>query len=131
MLLSWQDDTDDIFVVLGVFVIRQDLAERVQLAYATTDQLRRLTAEIEDDDDEEIESDDVDPQKKLYDDVKDFVIHTGIMSKESIMRNFQVSSSKADNFLATMVSEQVLMFSYDGNYVFGPAAISARQKEGL
>ena len=87
--------------------------------------------ELEEDDDEEIESDDVDPQKKLYDDVKDFVIHTGIMSKESIMRNFQVSSSKADNFLATMVSEQVLMFSYDGNYVFGPAAISARQKEGL
>lgn len=87
--------------------------------------------ELEDDDDEEIQSDDVDPQKKLYDDVKDFVIHTGIMSKESIMRNFQVSSSKADNFLATMVSEQVLMFSYDGNYVFGPAAISARQKEGL
>lgn len=87
--------------------------------------------ELEDDDDEEIESDDVDPQKKLYDDVKDFVIHTGIMSKESIMRNFQVSSSKADNFLASMVSEQILMFSYDGNYVFGPAAISARQKEGL
>ena len=45
-----QDDADDIFVVLGVFVIRQDLAERVQLTYAPTDQLRRLTAEIQDDD---------------------------------------------------------------------------------
>ena len=32
-----QDDADDIFVVLGVFVIRQDLAERVQFAYAPTD----------------------------------------------------------------------------------------------
>ena len=45
-----QDDTDNIFVVLGVFVIRQNLAERVQFAYAPTNQLRRLTAEIQDDD---------------------------------------------------------------------------------
>ena len=43
-----QNDTDYIFVVLGVFVIRQDLAERVQFAYAPTDQLRRLAAEIQD-----------------------------------------------------------------------------------
>lgn len=91
----------------------------------------RAFLELEDEEDEEIQSDDSDPAKRLYDDVKDFVIHTGITSKESIMRNFQVTSSKADNFLLTMVQENVLMASYDGKYVLGPAAIMARQKENL
>ncbi len=91
----------------------------------------RAFLELEDDEDEPISSEESDPAKRLYDDVKDFVICTGITSKESIMRNFQVTSSKADNFLLTMVQENVLMASYDGKYVLGPAAIMARQKENL
>ncbi len=87
--------------------------------------------ELEDDEEENPNVEEVDPQKRLYDDIKDFVIHTGITSKESIIRNFQVTSSKADNYLATMVSEDVLMMGFGGHYVLGPAAITARQKEGL
>ncbi len=87
--------------------------------------------ELEDDEEEDPNVEEVDPQKRLYDDIKDFVIHTGITSKESIIRNFQVTSSKADNYLATMVSEDVLMMGFGGHYVLGPAAITARQKEGL
>lgn len=87
--------------------------------------------ELEEDDDDNDNIEEVDPQKRLYDDIKDFVIHTGITSKESIIRNFQVSSAKADNYLATMVSENVLMMGFGGHYVLGPAAITARQKEGL
>ncbi len=91
----------------------------------------RAFLELEEEEEEETTLEEVDPQKRLYDDVKDFVIHTGITTKESIVRNFQVSGSKADTYLATMVSENVLMMGYGGEYVLGPAAISARQKEGL
>lgn len=69
----------------------------------------------------------IDPAKKLYEDIKDFVVHTGITTKESIMRNFQVSSSKADTYLATMVSEGILMMAYDGGYILGPAAADVLQ----
>lgn len=91
----------------------------------------RAFLELEEEDDEEENVEEIDPQKRLYEDIKDFVIHTGITSKESIMRNFQLTSSKADSYLASMVSEQVLMLGYGGEYNLGPAAITIRQKENL
>lgn len=73
---------------------------------------------------EEEASTEIDVNKSQYDSVKDFVIHTGITSKESIVRNFQITSQKAETYLATMVSENVLMMGFGGNYVLGPAALA-------
>ena len=84
-------------------------------------------AEMEEDEPIVVNSD---PNQNLYGDVKDFVIHTGITSKERIMKNFQVNAQKADTFLATMVSENVLMLGYGGEYVLGPSAVSILDKEG-
>ncbi len=91
----------------------------------------RAFLELEEEDDEEDAVEEIDPQKRLYEDVKDFVIQTGITAKESVMRNFQLTSSKADSYLASLVSEQVLMLGYGGEYNLGPAAITIRQKENL
>ena len=78
-------------------------------------------AEMEEEDEAQIEED---PTKALYDRVKDFVINTGITSKESLMRNFQLSSQKAEQFLTTMASQQILMPGYEGKYELGPAVFS-------
>ena len=45
-----QYHTDHVLVVLRVLVVRQNLAERVQFAYAAADQLRGLASEIQYDD---------------------------------------------------------------------------------
>ena len=58
----------------------------------------------------------------LYSDIRDFVIHTGITSKSSIMRSFQVSSMKCDQFLARLQAESIITLGPGGKYVLGPAA---------
>lgn len=63
-----------------------------------------------------------DPEGDLYSDIKDYVIHTGITSKASIMRCFQVSSMKADQFMARLQSESIIALGPSGKYVLGPAA---------
>ena len=40
------------------------------------------------------------------------------------MRNFQLSSQKAEQFLTTMASQQILMPGYEGKYELGPAVYS-------
>lgn len=71
----------------------------------------------------------VDPEAKLYNDVKDFVIHTGITDRDCIMKNFKMSAPKLDSYLSAMVSENVLMQGYGGTYVLGPAAMSVLESE--
>lgn len=68
------------------------------------------------------EEEEVDVEGDLYSDVREFVIHTGITSKSSIMRNFQIASAKADQFLARLQSESVIILGVNGKYVLGPAA---------
>ena len=80
---------------------------------------------MEEEDEVQIEED---PTKALYDRVKDFVINTGITSKESLMRNFQLSSQKAEQFLTTMASQQILMPGYEGTSELGPAVYSFRNE---
>ena len=64
----------------------------------------------------------VNPEGDLYNDIREYVIETGITSKASIMRSFQVSSSKADQFISRLQSEAVITFGPNGKYVLGPAA---------
>jgi DNA segregation ATPase FtsK/SpoIIIE-like protein len=64
----------------------------------------------------------VDTEGDLYTDIVDYVTHTGITSKSSIMRSFQVSSQKADQFIARMASECIIALGPSGKYVLGPAA---------
>ena len=45
-----EDDTDDISVVLRVFIVWHDLAESIQLAHAATDELGGLRTKIKNDD---------------------------------------------------------------------------------
>ncbi len=62
------------------------------------------------------------PDGDLYSDIREFVIHTGITSKTSIMRSFQVSSLKADQFLVRLQSESIICLGPNGKYILGPAA---------
>ena len=62
------------------------------------------------------------PDGDLYTDIRDFVVHTGITSKTSIMRSFQVSSLKADQFLARLQSEGIIGLGPNGKFILGPAA---------
>lgn len=64
----------------------------------------------------------VESEGDLYTDIRDFVIHTGITSKTSIMRSFQVSSMKCDQFLARLQAESIIALGPGGKYVLGPAA---------
>lgn len=86
--------------------------------------------ELEQEDDTPEIAVEADPNKRLYDDVKDFVVHTGFAKRENIVRNFQVSNQKADTFLMTMVSEGVLMLGYNNEYVLGPGAQAILDQEG-
>ena len=47
---SAENDTDDRWVVMRKLVVGEDFAESVEFAHTTSDELRRLRAEIEDDD---------------------------------------------------------------------------------
>lgn len=62
------------------------------------------------------------PEGDLYSDVKEFVSTTGITSKTSIMRSFQISSLKADQFLSRLQSEGIVLPGPNGKYTIGPAA---------
>ncbi len=68
------------------------------------------------------QEEEVDVEGDLYTDIRDYVIHTGITSKTAIMRSFQVSSQKADQFLARLQSESVIALGGSGKYILGPAA---------
>lgn len=68
------------------------------------------------------QEEEVDVEGDLYSDIRDYVIQTGITSKSSIMRSFQVSSQKADQFLARLQSENIIALGGNGKYILGPAA---------
>ena len=53
----------------------------------------------------------------LYDDIKDFVTSTGITSKSALMRSFQISSAKADQFFSRLVQDGVIHLGPEGKYV--------------
>ncbi len=76
-----------------------------------------LDLEVPSQDEEE-----ADVEGDLYSDIKEYVIYTGITSKSSIMRSFQVSSMKADQFLARLQSESIIAMGPSGKFVLGPAA---------
>ncbi len=62
------------------------------------------------------------PEGDLYTDICEFVVQTGITSKTSIMRSFQVSSLKADQFIVRMQSDGILALGPNGKLILGPAA---------
>lgn len=64
---------------------------------------------------EEVEE--VDPEAELYESVRDFVVSTGISSKSTLMRSFQLSSAKADQYISRLVQEGTLMLGANGKYV--------------
>lgn len=45
-----EDDANHVGVVLRIFVIRQNLAERIEFAHTTADELRGLRPEVENND---------------------------------------------------------------------------------
>lgn len=53
----------------------------------------------------------------LYEEVKDFVMTTGIVSKSALIRNFSVSYAKADQFLAKLRQEGIIRMDFGGKYV--------------
>lgn len=73
------------------------------------------------DDEEEVEEEvKAGSGDEVYDMIKDFVVHTGLTSKTSLMHNFNVTSVKADQYLAKLVSENVIEPSIGGKYVLSP-----------
>ena len=74
-----------------------------------------LDVDEQNDDDNVVEGD-------IYSEIKDFVIGTGITSKATLMRSFQISSSKADQFIARLQSDSIITYGPNGKYVLGPAA---------
>lgn len=53
----------------------------------------------------------------LYEDVKDFVMKTGVATKTALMRNFSISYSKADQFIARLRNEGVIQAIQGGKNV--------------
>ena len=56
-------------------------------------------------------------ENDLYEDVKDFVMTTGIVGKASLIRNFSLTYAKADQFLARLRQEGIIRLDYGGKYV--------------
>lgn len=73
-------------------------------------------------DDEEDNNSDAQVEINPYDNIKDFVIKTQITSKATIMRTFQLSASKVDQYINTLLSESIICLGPNGQYVLGPAA---------
>ena len=63
------------------------------------------------------EEEEEDVSGDLYDDIKDFVKKTGITSKSCMMRSFQISSQKADQFFARLVQDNIIILGPEGKYV--------------
>ena len=53
----------------------------------------------------------------LYEEVKDFVMKTGIASKSALIRNFSISYSKADQFIARLRNEGIVQAIQGGKNV--------------
>ena len=53
----------------------------------------------------------------LYEEVKDFVMKTGIVSKSALMRNFSISYSKSDQFIARLRNEGIVQTIQGGKNV--------------
>ena len=73
-----------------------------------------LDLEIKNSDDED------EPKKSLsdtYDDIKDYVMCTGICSRSSIMSNFALSLTKADQMIGKLKSEGVVQQIQGGKYL--------------
>lgn len=53
----------------------------------------------------------------MYEEIKDFVMKTGIVSKSTIMRNFSISYSKSDQVLARLRSEGIIQSIQGGKNI--------------
>lgn len=53
----------------------------------------------------------------LYEEVKDFVMKTGIASKSALIRNFSISYSKADQFIARLRNEGIVQAIQGGKNI--------------
>lgn len=53
----------------------------------------------------------------LYEDIKDFVMKTGICSKSALIRNFSISYSKADQFIARLRNEGIVQAIQGGKNI--------------
>lgn len=73
-----------------------------------------------DDEEEVIEENKSGSGDEVYDMIKDFVVHTGLTSKTSLMHNFNLTSLKADQYLSKLVSDNVIECSIGGKYVLSP-----------
>lgn len=56
-------------------------------------------------------------QGDVYEDIKDFVMKTGICSKSAIMQNFNQTSQKTDQFLLKLRSEGIILPAQGGKYL--------------
>jgi S-DNA-T family DNA segregation ATPase FtsK/SpoIIIE len=78
-----------------------------------------LDLDVSEEQGEEVE---VGKEVDLYDEIKNFVCETGITSKTTMMRSFQITSLKADQFISRLSAEGYLTLGLDGKYLLGPAA---------
>lgn len=56
----------------------------------------------------------------LYENIKDFVITTGLTNKQVITKNFGITPAKADQYLMKLVMEKIIEHGMGGEYVLTP-----------
>lgn len=74
-----------------------------------------------DDEEEDIEEEKDPNLDEVYESIKDFIIHTGLTSKTTLMRNFNLTSLKVDQYYSKLVADDIIELGPGGKYVLSPS----------